>query len=75
MRTGCERTAEAAAEAAGARRIAPYWRMRRVGGELNPKYPGGIEPQRGRLEAEGHQVPAKGRKWVVADHERRLARG
>jgi len=49
--------------------------MRRVGGELNPKYPGGIEPQRGRLEAEGHQVPAKGRKWVVADHERRLARG
>ena len=45
--------ARAAAEdaAEGKKRITPYWRTLKVGGELNPKYPGGVEAQRGRLEA------------------------
>src|SRR3954465_7666256 len=29
-------------ERAGRRRITPYWRTLKSGGELNPKYPGGV---------------------------------
>lgn len=53
----------------------PYWRTLRAGGELNPKYPGGIEAQKARLEAEGHTVVRRGRKnfrYYVEDHERAL---
>jgi len=43
--------------------ITPYWRTLKSGGELNAKYPGGIEAQCTRLEAEGHTIePAKGKK-------------
>lgn len=54
----------------------PYWRTLKAGGELNPKYPGGIEAQRAKLEAEGHRVIRRGRKnfkYVVEDYEKRLA--
>ena len=63
--------AHAAAEAAadGAENITPYWRTLKSGGELNPKYPGGIEGLKQRLEAEGHRVVAKGKRFVVADYE------
>lgn len=40
----------------------PYWRTLKAGGELNPKYPGGVEAQKEKLEAEGHTVLRKGRK-------------
>ncbi|HJT35985.1 MAG TPA: carboxypeptidase-like regulatory domain-containing protein, partial [Pirellulales bacterium] len=63
---------EAAAE--GANRITPYWRTLKTGGELNAKYPGGIEQLKKRLAAEGHHVVAKGKRWLVADFEKRLAR-
>jgi hypothetical protein len=59
-------------ERAGGREITPYWRTLKVGGELNPKYPGGLEDVRERLEAEGHRVVAKGRRSFVADFERAL---
>ena len=42
----------------------PYWRTLKAGGELNPKYPGGIEAQRERLEAEGHIVVQRGRRNI-----------
>lgn len=42
----------------------PYWRTLKAKGELNPKYPGGIEEQRKRLEAEGHTIIQKGRKNI-----------
>lgn len=42
----------------------PYWRTLKAGGELNPKYPGGAEAQKARLEAEGHTVLQKGRKQI-----------
>lgn len=42
----------------------PYWRTLKADGELNPKYPGGIEAQREKLEAEGHTIVTKGRKNI-----------
>jgi alkylated DNA nucleotide flippase Atl1 len=53
----------------------PYWRTLKTDGELNPKYPGGVEAQRKRLEAEGHTIDQKGRKnirYYVADYVDKL---
>ena len=63
--------ANAAAEAAagGAKRITPYWRTLKNGGELNPKYPGGVEALRAKLRAEGHQVVKKGKRYFVSDFD------
>jgi len=58
---------EAAAE--GRKRITPYWRTLKTGGELNPKYPGGIPSLKKRLTAEGHKVQKKGKRHFVADFE------
>jgi alkylated DNA nucleotide flippase Atl1 len=68
--------AHAAEEAAseGAKRITPYWRTLKSGGELNPKYPGGIANLKSRLESEGHRVIKKGERYLVADFEKSLAR-
>jgi hypothetical protein len=60
------------AEAAGRSRITPYWRTLKTGGELNPKYPGGIKNLRQRLAAEGHRIVRKGDRYFVADFERVL---
>lgn len=49
-----------------------YWRTLKSGGEINPKYPGGIEPQKVRLESEGHRVIQKGKRYLVEDFERHL---
>ena len=43
----------------GKTQIAPYWRVVGEKGELNPKFPGGLENQANRLEAEGHEVVRK----------------
>ena len=51
----------------------PYWRTLKAGGELNPKYPGGIEAQKEKLEAEGHTIIQKDRKnirFYVKDYEK-----
>ncbi len=53
----------------------PYWRTLKANGELNPKYPGGINSQREKLEAEGHTILQKGRKnikYYVVDYEKSL---
>ena len=42
----------------------PYWRTLKANGELNAKYPNGIEAQKEKLEAEGHTIIQKGRKNV-----------
>ncbi|MFM9960841.1 MAG: hypothetical protein ACKV2Q_06410 [Planctomycetaceae bacterium] len=60
------------AEIEGTKRITPYWRTLKTGGELNPKFPGGVDALKVRLEAEGHRVVAKGKKWIVSDFERSL---
>jgi hypothetical protein len=52
---------EEAAE--GKKDITPYWRTLKSGGELNPKYPGGVEAQASHLREEGHEIiPGKGKK-------------
>ena len=50
----------------------PYWRTLKANGELNEKYPGGIETQKEILEKEGHTIIQKGRKnikYYVKDYE------
>lgn len=68
--------ANAAEEAAteGKQDITPYWRTLKSGGELNEKYPGGIETQAAHLREEGHTVePSKGKKPPrVKDFEKAL---
>jgi alkylated DNA nucleotide flippase Atl1 len=62
--------------AGGKKRITPYWRTLKTGGELNPKYPGGVRAQSAHLREEGHTIQAgKGKKPPkVKDFERRLAK-
>ena len=53
----------------------PYWRTLKSNGELNSKYPNGIEEQKRLLEAEGHTVITKGRtkiRYYVKDYENYL---
>ena len=53
----------------------PYWRTLKANGELNEKYPGGVEGQKERLEAEGHTIIQRGRKnirYYVQDYEKAL---
>ena len=55
----------------------PYWRTLKANGELNPKYPGGVEEQKKLLETEGHTVIKKGRtniRYYVKDYESFLYR-
>jgi hypothetical protein len=61
------------ARAAGEKNITPYWRTLKSGGELNPKYPGGITALKKLLAAEGHRVTRRGNKHAVADYEAKLA--
>jgi len=52
---------EAAAE--GRKDITPYWRTLKSKGELNEKYPGGVEAQAAHLKEEGHTIePGMGKK-------------
>jgi alkylated DNA nucleotide flippase Atl1 len=65
--------AAAEAAAAGDKSITPYWRTLKSGGELNPKYPGGIPALRKLLTAEGHRVVKRGQKYFVAELQPVLA--
>ena len=47
----------------------PYWRTLRRNGELNEKYPDGIEGHRALLEAEGLRVTQRGKRHFVQDLE------
>lgn len=52
-----------------------FWRTLKTDGELNPKYPGGIEYQMKMLESEGHEFYTRGRKnirYFVKDFEKNL---
>jgi alkylated DNA nucleotide flippase Atl1 len=58
----------------GKKRTIPYWRTLKTGGIINEKYPGGVEAQKKLLEQEGHRVIQKGKKFVVEDFEKSLAK-
>jgi len=70
--------AHAAAKAGmeGKKDITPYWRTLKSGGQLNEKYPGGVEAQTARLREEGHIIePGKGKKPPkVKDFEKHLVK-
>lgn len=53
----------------------PYWRTLKTDGELNARYPGGIQAQKEKLESEGHVIIQRGRKnirYYVKDYEASL---
>jgi len=56
----------------GFKQITPYWRTRKSGRELNPKFSGGVEELKVCLEAKENRVVSKGKRWIVADYESRL---
>ena len=53
------------AEDEGRKRITPWWRTLKTGGELNPKYPSGLQEQARRLRSEGHAIVKRGKRWFV----------
>ncbi len=55
--------------------VTPYWRTLKSDGAINPKYPGGTEEQKARLESEGHKVIRKGKKYLVEGYEKHLIKG
>ncbi len=68
--------AEAAEEdlRSGKKQIAPYWRVTRDDGNLNEKFPGGVETQAKYLKKEGYTIESgKGKKPPkVKDFEKYL---
>lgn len=64
--------AAAEAEAGGKKRVTPYWRTLKTGGEINPKFPGGAGGVAERLRREGHKIVCQGRRMRVADFEKKL---
>lgn len=66
--------AAAEAEAEGKKRVTPYWRTLKTGGEINPKYPGGVREIARRLRGEGHRVIQKGKRFLVPEYQKALAK-
>ena len=58
----------------GDKDITPYWRTLKTGGQLNRKYPGGVQSLQKRLKKEGHQIVTRGKKLFVADFDKHLAK-
>ena len=66
--------AAAEAEAEGKKRTTPYWRTLKSSGEVNPKYPGGVNALKRKLAAEGHRFEQKRKRLFVADFASCLAK-
>jgi len=58
-----------ASEERGGKNETPWWRTLKKDGLLNEKFPGGIESQKTRLEAEGHTIILKGKRYFVKEFE------
>ena len=53
----------------------PFWRVLKSNGELNSKFPEGIELQKRLLIEEGHTIITKGKnniKYYVLDYQKKL---
>jgi hypothetical protein len=46
----------------GKKDVTPYWRVVKANGILNERFPGGVEAQSARLQAEGHTICSIGNK-------------
>jgi hypothetical protein len=51
------------------RKTLPYSRTFKTGGEVNQRYPGGLNRQRELLESKGHKIVEKGGKVFVENFE------
>lgn len=69
-------SAEAAEEdkKSGSKKITPYWRVIRDNGSLNEKLPGGVKAQEKLLKKERHKIVQKGKRYIVLDFEKQLAK-
>jgi len=61
-------------KAQGKKNITPWWRTLKSDGTLNEKYPGGLKNQKKLLEKEGHKVIQKGKKYIITDFQKSLAK-
>ena len=61
-----------ASEERGGKNITPWWRTLKKDGQLNEKFPGGIDHQKMLLEQEGHTVIQKGKRYLVENYEKKL---
>jgi hypothetical protein len=50
----------------------PWWRTLKKDGQLNEKFPDGIDGQKARLESEGHIIIQKGKRYFVGDYEKKV---
>lgn len=50
----------------------PFWRVLKKDGELNEKFPNGIEGHKTKLESEGHIIIKKGKRFFVENYESSL---
>ena len=50
----------------------PWWRTLKKDGELNEKFPGGIDNHKFKLEIEGHEVIQKGKRYFVKNFDQKL---
>ncbi len=58
----------------GKKDFTPYWRTLKTGGELNGKYPGGINNLKALLESEGYKVVKNKGKYIVEDYQKSLVK-
>jgi hypothetical protein len=60
--------------AEGKKDVTPYWRTIKSKGELNEKYPNGVEAQAKHLKTEGHSIipDRSGKPKKVKDFEKAL---
>jgi alkylated DNA nucleotide flippase Atl1 len=61
-----------ASEERGGKKETPWWRTLKKDGQLNEKFPDGIDGQKTRLEAEGHTVIQKGKRYLVENYEKKV---
>ncbi len=62
--------------AEGKKDVTPYWRTMKGKGELNEKYPGGVDEQSKKLKKEGHaiELDRSGKPKRVKDWESKLVK-
>ena len=61
-----------ASEERGGKNETPWWRTLKKDGVLNEKFPGGTEMQKAHLEAEGHTIIQKGKRYFVEGYEEKI---